>query len=155
MANKFRFKYKGDIKDLEKLGNDVDKIMKEALLEGANVAADALRSSSKGIITADRYAWGNQKRYASKTEKAELLANMGYSPEGFKGNNIDRKAGFEGYTKKGMPIPKLANFINVGAGYQLKQPFIDTATTKAKKNARDKMNKKIDEEINKRIKKEG
>lgn len=152
---KFKFKYKGDIKDLEKVSKDVTKIMEETLLEGANVAADSLRSTAKGLRTADKYAWGNQKRYASKAEKAELLANMGYSPEGTKGSLIDRKAGFEGYTKKGFPIPKLANFINVGAGYQLKQPFLDTATSKARKTAKERMNKKIDEEINKRLKREG
>lgn len=149
---KFRFKYKGDIKDLEKVSGDVEKIMEAALLEGANVAADSLRSATKGLKTADKYAFGNQKRYTSKNEKAELLANMGYSPEGTKGSLIDRKAGFEGYTKKSFPIPKLANFINVGAGYQMRQPFLDTATSKARKSAKDKMNTKIDEEIKKRLK---
>ena len=149
MATKFTFKYKGEIKDLEKVNDDIDDIVKEVLLKGANVAADSLRSTTRGLKTGSRPGGG--KRYLNATEKSALLANMGYTPQGSKGSVIDRKAGFEGYTKTGFPIPKLANFINVGAGYQIKQPFLDTATSKARRKANDEMDNKMQEEINKRL----
>ena len=74
MATKFTFKYKGDIKDLEKVNDDIDDIVKEVLLKGANVAADSLRSTTRGLKTGSRP--GNGKRYLNATEKSALLANM-------------------------------------------------------------------------------
>lgn len=152
MAKGFKITYKGDLKDLERCAADASQIMEAALLEGANVAADALRSQLNSLKTSDEIAPQGGKRYVNKTEKQALSKNMGYSPQGERGSKIDRKAGFKGYTAKGFPVPKLANFINKGAGYQMRQPFLDVATTNAKREASSKIEKKINEEITKRLK---
>ena len=153
MANRIKFESKIDIKDLEKLNKNTDDVMEEVLLAGVNVSTDILRSETEALkVTRNFYAKPGQKRFASKNEKQGLLDNLGFTPASERGGKLNRKSGFDGYNKRGVANPKIANFINTGAGFQTKQPFISRATRKSKSESLAKMDAKLEEEIKKYIK---
>lgn len=136
---------------LEKLGGNVENIMKAALYEGADVIADAVRAEIEALPV---------KKGTGFTQKVKdgLLQGMGLSPMKTTEDGVDIKLGFDGYygdpTKKypkGFPIPFQARILIKGTSNTVKNDFVGRAVRKKKKKAVEAINVKIDEEVAKQI----
>ena len=138
---------------LGSLSKDSEKIVKEAVYEGASVVADSIKSGLKSLPvdngqgTEDKMLTG-----VSRRQKADLIDAFGLAPIESNGDYINTKAGFDGYgqTKskkypKGLPNALLMRSVESGTSFRKKTPVIRSAVNKSRKAAVEAMDKKMEE----------
>lgn len=142
------------VKMLEKIEKDTDSILEEALTEGGGIVTDTMRAELNQLKTSDEFQTGNGKRYCRPEEKKGLLDSLGYTPVRMKGTVFDINTGFDGYNSnvtkkypKGHANQMIANAINKGTSFMIAQPFINRTRNKAKTDAVEEMQEKLDKEI--------
>ena len=145
---------------LESLSNNSEKILKKSVYKGAGIVADAIKSELRGLPIDNSFgSEENQIRGLSNKQKGDLINGMGISPIKHDGDYINAKVGFDGYgsipTKKypkGVPNQLVARSVNSGTSFRKKNPFVNRAVNKSKKEAQKLMPEVIDEEIKKELK---
>jgi HK97 gp10 family phage protein len=140
------------IKELEKLTNETDTIMKRTVYNGMKVVADTMNAKVKALKTTKDYK-SKGKRYLTENEKKGLVESFGVTPISNRGYTYDAKAGFDGYNEyvKSHPAnPMIANFANRGTSYMKAQPFISQTKRAAESKAYEYMKEALNEEIKKR-----
>lgn len=135
------------------------------LYEGAGFVADEMKKQIKALKVS-KTAKKGEKRYCYQWEKDALLEGMGIASFDKSPDEITTKIGFDGYYDREftesqkvrghnyyaediIPIPKIANGINHGTSFEYKQPFKDRTYRASQKGAVDKMQSKLDSEIQK------
>jgi HK97 gp10 family phage protein len=142
------------IKMLEKIEDDTDYIIEEALKESGGVVCDVCRKEISSLRTSDQYEGGNGKRFAKPSDIKGLLDSLGYSPVQLNGTVFDIKCGWGGYNKNktkkypnGHANKMIANAINAGTSFQIAQPFINRTAKKSKEEAIQKIQEVFDKAI--------
>lgn len=144
------------MKMLEQIGQNTDEIVAKATIAGASVATDEMRKEISNLRTSDQYAGGNGKRYPLKSDIKGLLDSLGFTPVRFNDSIADVNVGFDGYNSskskkypKGHPNRMVANSINKGTSFLIAQPFINRTKRKAQDACIAKMQEELDKEIKK------
>lgn len=145
---------------LESLSNNSEKILKKSVYKGAGIVADAIKSELRSLPIDNSFgSEENLIRGLSNRQKSDLINSMGISPIEHDGDYINAKVGFDDYgsipTKKypkGVPNQMLARSVNSGTSFRKKNPFVNRAVNKSKKEAQKQMAEVIDEEIKKELK---
>ena len=145
---------------LESLSNNSEKILKKSVYKGAGIVADAIKSELRSLPIDNSFgSEENLIRGLSNRQKRDLINSMGISPIEHDGDYINAKVGFDDYgsipTKKypkGVPNQMLARSVNSGTSFRKKNPFVNRAVNKSKKEAQKQMAEVIDEEIKKELK---
>ena len=141
---------------VERLAENSEEILGEAVYEMAKIVADKVRSNLQALPTVPNSAnIGTYKKGYSRLsdkEKAGLLESFGISPMENDSGYINVKLGFSGYndveTRKypmGQPNALIARITESGSSYRKKTPFIRPAVRATKKTAEQAGQVKIDE----------
>lgn len=151
---------------LSKLGDKSEEVAKRAVYNGADVVADAIKEALKGLPIeegenglAPYKKEGEMLTGVTRKQRQDLIDSMGLAPiQEFKAGYIDTKVGWDGYgsvkTKdypNGLPNQLLMRSVESGTSFRKKTPVVRRAVTRVKQQAIEKMNKTIDEEIEKII----
>lgn len=147
-------------KKLDALGNDITGILKRGVYDGANVVADAVRSSLSSLPTVDdteaimAYRQGRPGRLTSK-QKAGLLRSIDLAKMQNSDGFISTKLGFGGYNDvktnkfpKGQPNRMIAASIENGTSASQRQPFVRPAVNKVKAASKAAMEATVASDIN-------
>lgn len=148
-------------KKLEILFKDTEKVVREAVYEGAAVVADEIKAGLKGLPieeggnglppvgTAEHKLSG-----VSRKQKSDLIDSFGLAPIENDGGYIETKAGVDGYgsipTKKypnGVPNAMLMRSIESGTTFRNKNPVFRKAVNRSRKQCEKKMAETIDQKI--------
>ncbi len=136
---------------LNKLGEDAQKVAAQGLFEGAGKMADEIGKKVSAIRTAPfKYASRGATREPSPEEKQILTEHgAGISKFDKNGSEVGTSSGFSGtgYADAGFgrrAVAQIANAINSGTSFMVKQPFIRQAARSGKKAAEDAIVNKID-----------
>lgn len=143
---------------VERLTENGEEILGEAVYEMAKVVADQVRSNIEALPTVTNAAnIAMYKRGCSKLsdeEKKGMLDSFGVSAMQNYNGYINVKLGFDGYnsvkTQKypnGQPNALIARVTESGSSYREKTPFIRPAVRATKKTAEQAAQAKIDERI--------
>lgn len=135
---------------LQRITNDTGFISL-TLYEGAGFVADEMKKQVKNLKVS-KTAKKGQKRYCYQWEKDALIENMGVASFDKSPDETKTKIGFDGYVEhngESYPVPKIANGVNHGTSFEYKQPFKDRTYRASQKGAVDKMQSKLDSEIQK------
>ena len=145
---------------LAKMGQEAERIAKAALYEGAGVAADNYKRSAASIRTETTdEAWGTESRprLAWPSEKAALMSSTGiakFRSEG--GAEINTVVGVGvGYApiRGKMKAKKMiANAINHGTSFMIKQPVFRGAASKSRKAVEETMVRTAEKMMNEIVK---
>ena len=142
------------LKMLERMEQNTDSIIEEALEKGGGKVCDVMRKEVTALRTSDEFEGGNGKRYAKPEDVKGLLEAMGYTPVQLNGSIFDIKCGWDGYNKnvtkkypKGHANQMIANAINKGTSFMIAQPFIQKTARRAKAEAISEIQRVIDKEI--------
>lgn len=143
---------------VERLAENSEEILGEAVYEMAKVVADRVRANLEALPTVTNaaniamYKHGRSK--LSDVEKKGLLDGFGVSPMQNDNGYINVKLGFDGYNSvktkkypKGQPNALIARVTESGSSYRTKTPFIRPAVRATKKTAEQAAQAKIDERI--------
>lgn len=143
---------------VERLTENSEEILGEAVFEMAKVVADKVRANIEALPTVSNaaniamYKQGRSK--LSDEEKKGLLDGFGISPTQNDNGYINVKLGFDGYNSiktkkhpKGQPNALIARITESGSTYREKTPFIRPAIQATKKAAERAGQIKIDERI--------
>ena len=123
---------------LAQLGDKAEEVASRALYDGAGVMADAYAQAVNSIQTEPfRYAFGDRKRPPSPEEKAALKGKTGVAKFDKNGTEVNTAVGVNGagYVNIGgkqKAVRKIANAINSGTSFMVKQPVFRRAVTQAK-----------------------
>lgn len=147
------------IAQLEKLTNDREYIG-PTIYEGAAVVADEMKKEINNIPVEMEYApAGGKKRGITSVQKAGLQSGFGITKMKNDDGFYNVKLGFNGYngqkTKKypnGQPNSVIARSLVSGTSFRKKNDFVGRATRSKKAQAEMLMQKKLDDEIRKRVK---
>ena len=148
-------------KKLEILFKDTEKVVREAVYEGAAVVADEIKAGLKGLPieegknglppvgTAEHKLSG-----VSRRQKSDLIDSFGLAPIENDGGYIQTNAGVDGYgsipTKKypnGVPNAMLMRSIESGTTFRDKNPVFRKAVNRSRKQCEEKMAETIDQKI--------
>lgn len=150
------------IAELEKLQGDTHEEISEAVKAGANVVGDAIKSALYGIPIHPDKEYGKPGDPISgltAQEKQDVIEAFGLAPMRDDNGYINRKAGFDGYSRhktrkypNGIPIPLLVRSMESGSTFRRKTPIIRPAVNRAKQAALDAMQQALDESINNTMK---
>ena len=145
--------YLDKLQKLEK--DDVVPIMKMSLYEGAGVVVDGIRSEIQSLHTSNHASQGPMDY-----EKKALEKGLGISDMESKGDDINVKVGFAGYSShktkkypKGVPVPLIARSIVRGTSFRPKNDFVGRAVRKYRKKSVETMDSKINELFKKEMNK--
>lgn len=135
---------------------EVQAICKMTLYDGAGAAAAEI---VEGIRTHKTHR--NPVDGMTPQEQKALLKGFGISRMEERDGDLNVKIGFAGYdetrkTKKhknGVPIPLTANSLRKGTSWRAKDDFMAKGMRDARKKAPEAMEKRLDEELAKRLKK--
>lgn len=152
---------------LELLGKNTDAICKQAVYQGAKVAADAIDAAIDDI-TVHSLPKGQTYFYLSEEDLANgvlldgiteaqakgLHDGLGIAVMEHKNFAWNTKIGFDGYNEvrtktypKGEPNALIARSVESGSSVRNKTPFIAPAVKKIRKDAEHAMEVTIDEKI--------
>ena len=155
---------------LSRLGAKTDEIAKKAIREGAAVVTEkirknlsALREDVEPTLKDKSYHYlkpGEKFSGIPEYQKKDLLSSLGITPVQLdKNGNYNAKIGFDGYGSqpthkypKGLPNQLAARATESGSSIRPKQPFVRPAVNSTKKEAVETMQRVIDEEIEKEMK---
>lgn len=148
------------IKYLQKIGENTDEVIGEAVYAMANVVADNIKSAIEALPVGateaqNIQAWKKgEKSKLTKEEKQGLIEGFGISPMQNDNGFVNVKLGFDGYnavkTKKypkGHPNVLVARITESGSSFRDKDPFIRTSVSKSKNEALSEGQKAIDEKL--------
>ncbi len=140
-------------------------IANKAIREAAGLVADAIRRELEGLPTVTEFHNVQAHRTGGKSgltirQKKGLTRSLGITPlEMDKKGFYNRKVGFDGYNyvvtrkyPKGQPNQLIARSVESGSAYMDKMPFVRPAINKTKRQAVERMQQVIDEEIGKAMK---
>ena len=142
---------------ISRLEGSTDKLIKEAIFEGAKIAADAISSEIRALPTDNGYGSpSNKLKGISSVQKRDLINGAGLADMQKKGYDWDTKFGFDGYgstpTKKypkGLPNILLARSVIAGTSFRQKNPFIRRAVNKIRNQAETAMGESIENNLRK------
>ena len=123
---------------LTALGDQAEAVAALSLYDGAGVMADAYSQAVESIHAEKfRYAFGNVKRYPSFEEKAALQGKTGIAKFDKNGTEVNTAVGIKGagyadIAGKPVAVNKIANAINSGTSFMVKQPVFRQAVSKAR-----------------------
>ena len=150
---------KGMDEYLQKLGNlelTAPEAIGEAIYQGADIVADAIRTNIQNLPVDDRPGIKDKITGLKSIQKKGLLVSFGISPSRNDNGYINVKAGFDGYnaikTKKypkGQPNAMIARTFESGNSFTKKIPFVAPAVRATKDAAELKMAQIIDAETSK------
>lgn len=145
---------------LEALEKNSEGIAKQALYEGAKIAADEMRKSIDSIPVQE--VWGSKKapaRGIKTKQKKGLQEGFGISSMENDNGRIHVRLGFHGYndfrTKRypnGQPNAMIARSVESGTSFLQKTPFTAKAVRKTKRTAEARMKEVFEKEIEKTMK---
>lgn len=137
------------IRMLERFSND-SSVFKPLVYVGADEIADEMRRQIQNLKT-DKDPKGGM-RYPYDSDKEVLLEALGIAPIK-DGETTNTKVGFDGYytNKRGeqRPVPLLANSINHGTSFLVRQNFIGQTERACKDRVTERISRQADEIINK------
>ena len=145
-------------KKLAKLGaiDQVTRVIKTALFDGAGVVADAIRAEVSSLPVGND--WGTSEHpinTISQKQKQGLLTSLNLSDMKREGWGWSTMAGFAGYNEQktpdypeGQPNAMIAASIEGGTSFRAKNPFLTRALRKSQKLSEAAMAAKADEQIN-------
>ena len=153
-------------KRLETLFKDTEKVVREAVHEGAAVVADEIKAGLKGLPIEEGENGlppvgtpEDKLSGVSRKQKSDLIDNFGLAPIENDNGYIQTKAGVDGYgsipTKKyprGVPNVVLMRSIESGTSFREKHPVFRQATNRARKRAEKAMADEIDDQLKQRFK---
>lgn len=145
---------------LEALEQSSEGIAKQALYEGAKIAADEMRKSIDGIPVQEE--WGTKASPAKgikPEQKKGLQDGFGISNMRNENGHINVRIGFHGYNKfktkaypNGQPNAMIARSLESGTSFLRKTPFVANAIKSTKKKAEVRMAEVFESEIEKIMK---
>ena len=131
------------LQKLSRLGSDFDEVAESVLEAGGEVVLSRVKGNLAGVV-------GQGTKYDSRST-GELEASLGLSPAKLnRDGNHDVKIGFVEPRKDGGSNAKLANILEYGRHGQPAKPFLKPARTASKSAAITAMQKKFEEEVEKR-----
>ena len=131
------------LQKLSRLGSDFDEVAESVLEAGGEVVLSRVKGNLAGVV-------GQGTKYDSRST-GELEASLGLSPAKLnRDGNHDVKIGFVEPRKDGGSNAKLANILEYGRHGQPAKPFLKPAKTASKSAAITAMQKKFEEEVDKR-----
>lgn len=147
-------------KALGELWKESEKIITQAVYDGAGVVADEIRAGLKKLPIDNRQGTSDSKlKGVTRKQKADLINAFGIAPIENDGDSINTRLGFDGYgsvpTKKypnGVPNAMLMRSVESGNSFRKKTPVVRPAVTRARKKAEQKMGETLDREIKERMK---
>lgn len=158
---KFQFKGVDElVSQYEKLANDSQKIMGEAIYYGADVVMKHIRSAVQGIATDNHFGTAENPCIGPSTYAKEgLIQSLGITPARYDGSFYNVKIGFDGYngikTKtwpSGQPNSMIARSVESGTSWMQKQPFMRQAEQSARGPCEKVMAEVVDKAIEKIVK---
>lgn len=133
-----------------------EQVLGAAVYDGAAIMADAVREELEAVPVDDTHDNQTMKDGPDQKTKDALLKGLGVTPIRTDAGFINVKIGFDGYdgvkTKKypqGRPIPMLARAVLSGTSFMQANPFVKEALRKCRKQAREAMAKRVEDEIEK------
>lgn len=154
------FKVKGLAELEHKLGAlsaaSRDLVIGPALYDGVEIVADAVRENLSRNLEDQTYAGrreGVLKKSKYSHSTGDLLKSLGVTPmQTDKRGVTNRKIGFDGYDRKGVPNQLKARVMESGTSRLRPRPFMKPAVEKTRKAAQRAMVRRADEEIEKIMK---
>ena len=120
------------LKQLDKLGRDLEKVCKAAVFDGAAVVADAVRDSY----------YRNEHPFSENGN--EVIQSLGLSKMRNDGGFISTKLGFSGYNSDGRPNAVIARTMESGNSHQAAKPFVRPALKHCSEMAKAAMKNKVE-----------
>lgn len=123
---------------LTALGDRAEEVAARALYDGAGVMANAYAQAVNSIQAQPfRYAFNGRQRYPSFEEKAALQGKTGIAKFDKNGAEVNTAVGISGagyanIAGKQKAVRLIANAINSGTSFMVKQPIFRRAASKAK-----------------------
>ena len=131
------------LEKISRLGKEFDAVAESVLEAGGEVVLEKVRGNLSGAV-------GRGTKYKSRST-GELEASMGLSPAKLnKDGNHDIKVGFAEPRSDGDSNAKLATILEYGKHGQPPKPFMKPAKSAGKAAAIAAMQRKLEEEVNKR-----
>lgn len=131
------------LEKISRLGKEFDAVAESVLEAGGEVVLEKVRGNLSGAV-------GRGTKYKSRST-GELEASMGLSPAKLnKDGNHDIKVGFAEPRSDGGSNAKLATILEYGKHGQPPKPFMKPAKSASKAAAIAAMQRKLEEEVNKR-----
>ena len=131
------------LEKISRLGKEFDAVAESVLEAGGEVVLEKARGNLSGAV-------GRGTKYKSRST-GELEASMGLSPAKLnKDGNHDIKVGFAEPRSDGDSNAKLATILEYGKHGQPPKPFMKPAKSASKAAAIAAMQRKLEEEVNKR-----
>ena len=143
---------------LTALGDRAEEVAARALYDGAGVMANAYTQAVNSIQAQPfRYAFNGRQRYPSFEEKAALQGKTGIAKFDKNGAEVNTAVGISGagyanIAGKQKAVRLIANAINSGTSFTVKQPIFRRAASKAKGAASAAIVAKADQLISEIIK---
>lgn len=141
---------------LSRLEQNADRLIKQAVYQGAKVVADAIKSGAESLPEERFRKLGPGELFSGVTpeEKEAIVEGFGLSHMERGAQGWNTKAGFVGYvarqkTKKypkGTPVPLLVRSIESGSSVRRKFPFVRRAVNSSQNQAVKAMEDTIDRE---------
>ena len=131
------------LEKLSRLGSNFDTIAERVLEAGGDVVLEKTQATLSSAV-------GNGTKYESRST-GELERSIGLSPAKLdKDGNHNVKIGFVDPRSDGDSNAKIANILEYGKHGQPAKPFLKPAKTASKSAAITAMQKKFEEEVDKR-----
>lgn len=116
---------------LSKYETDMDFVAKEAIFEGAKIAADQVSANLDGVLSGD--------------STGQMAESFGITPILKSGGEWSAHVGFDGYDDQGVANQLKARAIESGTEFRPKKPFVRPAINQTKKKIQKKMQEVIEE----------
>ena len=123
---------------LTTLGDKAEEVAARALYDGAGVMANAYAQAANSIKAEPfRYAFNGKKRYPSLEEKAALQGKTGIAKFDKNGSEVNTAVGISGagyanIAGRQKAVRLIANAVNSGTSFMVKQPVFRKAATQAR-----------------------
>lgn len=143
------------IAQYEKLGNETDAVIGEAVYNGAAVVMRAVESAVDNIVTDNR--WGtedNPTNGPSSIQKEGLRRSLGIAKMRNDNGFRNVKIGFDGYNNvhtytwpQGQPNMMVARAVESGTSWMRKQSFMRKAEQASRSRCEQTMSETVDKKI--------
>ena len=131
------------LEKISRLGKEFDSVAESVLEAGGEVVLEKAKGNLSSVV-------GRGTKYPSRST-GELEASMGLSPARLnKEGNHDIKVGFAEPRSDGISNAKLASILEYGKHGQPAKPFMKPAKNASKSAAIAAMQRKLEEEVDKR-----
>jgi len=131
------------LEKISRLGSDFDAVAERVMEAGGEVVLERVKGNLSGVV-------GQGTKYDSRST-GELERALGLSPAKLnREGNHDIKIGFVEPRSDGDSNAKIANILEYGKHGQPAKPFLKPAKTASKAAAITAMQKKFEEEVEKR-----